>query len=75
MDVCPQNLLALVPVSWLAAELEGAEADGAVMLKDETSCIRCGLCAGRCPTQAVTMKRFEFYRECITVPLALAAVR
>ncbi len=74
VDICPQNLLALVPVSWIAGDLEGAEADGAVMLKDETSCIRCGLCAGRCPTQAVTMKRFEFYRECVTVPLALAAV-
>jgi len=38
------------------------------MLKDETTCIRCGLCASRCPTHAVTMKKFEFYRECVTVP-------
>jgi NADPH-dependent glutamate synthase beta subunit-like oxidoreductase len=41
---------------------------GGVMLKDETSCIRCGLCASRCPTHAVTMKKFEFYWECVTVP-------
>ena len=44
------------------------DALGGVMLKDETTCIRCGMCASRCPTQAVTMKRFAFYRECVTVP-------
>ncbi|MBZ5683465.1 MAG: FAD-dependent oxidoreductase [Acidobacteriia bacterium] len=44
------------------------DALGGVMLKDETSCIRCGLCASRCPTHAVTMKKFEFYWECVTVP-------
>jgi len=41
---------------------------GAVMLKDESTCIRCALCSSRCPTHAITMKRFEFYRECVTVP-------
>jgi formate dehydrogenase (NADP+) beta subunit len=28
------------------------------MVKDETRCIRCGLCAIRCPTGAITMERF-----------------
>jgi NADPH-dependent glutamate synthase beta subunit-like oxidoreductase/ferredoxin len=41
---------------------------GGVMLKDEATCIRCSLCATRCPTHAITMKKFEFYRECVTVP-------
>ncbi len=41
---------------------------GGVMLKDETTCIRCAMCASRCPTHAIMMKRFEFYRECVTVP-------
>jgi NAD-dependent dihydropyrimidine dehydrogenase PreA subunit len=45
------------------------DALGGVMLKDEATCIRCGLCASRCPTHAVTMKKFEFYRECVTVPV------
>jgi NADPH-dependent glutamate synthase beta subunit-like oxidoreductase len=41
---------------------------GGVMLKDETTCIRCTLCASRCPTHAITMKEFRFYTECVTVP-------
>ena len=44
------------------------DAMGGVMLKDEATCIRCALCASRCPTHAITMKKFEFYRECVTVP-------
>ena len=36
---------------------------GAVMLKDETACIRCSMCASRCPTHAFTMRRFVFRRE------------
>jgi formate dehydrogenase beta subunit len=40
---------------------------GAIMLKDESTCIRCGMCASRCPTQAIRMKQFDFYRECVTI--------
>ncbi len=39
---------------------------GAVMLKDETACIRCSMCATRCPTHAFTMRRFVFHRELTT---------
>ena len=31
------------------------------LLKDETACIRCGLCARRCPVGLITMQ--AFYRE------------
>lgn len=41
---------------------------GAVMMKDETTCIRCAMCASRCPTHAITMKQFDFHRECVSVP-------
>jgi NADPH-dependent glutamate synthase beta subunit-like oxidoreductase len=41
---------------------------GGLMMKDETTCIRCAMCASRCPTHAITMQRFDFYRECISIP-------
>lgn len=40
---------------------------GGLMLKDESTCIRCAMCASRCPTHAILMKRFEFSRECVTI--------
>ncbi|NLE77719.1 MAG: FAD-dependent oxidoreductase [Chloroflexi bacterium] len=33
---------------------------GTAMVKDETRCIRCGLCERRCPTKAITMEAFRF---------------
>ncbi len=47
------------------AALEPAELDalGGAMLKDETACIRCSMCASRCPTRAFTMQRYAFHRE------------
>jgi NADPH-dependent glutamate synthase beta subunit-like oxidoreductase len=68
VDVCPEYCLALVPVE--AIDLDPAEraaiedravANGfplAAMIKDDERCIRCGLCAIRCPTGAMTMERF-----------------
>jgi formate dehydrogenase major subunit len=38
-----------------------------VMIKDESRCIQCGLCAKRCPTGTITMEMYHressFYRE------------
>jgi formate hydrogenlyase subunit 6/NADH:ubiquinone oxidoreductase subunit I len=69
VDVCPEYCLALVPFDELElpeaekAELVArAEANGlplSAMLKDDDRCIRCGLCAVRCPTDAMTMERFQ----------------
>jgi NADPH-dependent glutamate synthase beta subunit-like oxidoreductase/ferredoxin len=42
----------------VAAEELGLIA-GAAMLKDETRCIRCGLCAGRCPVNVITMEAYS----------------
>jgi len=36
-------------------------AQGSVMVKDETVCIRCGLCAERCPVHTISMEAFEVF--------------
>jgi ferredoxin len=41
-------------------ELASGPLIGSVMVKDETRCIRCGLCALRCPVQEITMEAFHF---------------
>jgi len=48
-----------------ACDPEELDALGAAMLKDETACIRCSMCATRCPTHAFTMRRFTFHRELV----------
>ena len=69
VDVCPEFCLAIVPFESLelgeaekAALVERAAANGlplSAMIKDDDRCIRCGLCAVRCPTDAMTMERFQ----------------
>jgi len=70
-DVCPEKCLKFVPIEQVdmpeeqrqtALEQYGHDPDQpmTVLLKDDTACIRCGLCALRCPTEAMTMERFNF---------------
>ena len=40
---------------------ELSQGEGSVMVKDETICIRCGLCAERCPAHTITMEAFEVF--------------
>jgi NADPH-dependent glutamate synthase beta subunit-like oxidoreductase len=72
VDVCPMDCLKLVPMSQvsgddgLAALMEaGPESEATAMLFDPALCIRCGLCATRCPTEAVVMNQFEFQEHWI----------
>ena len=69
VDVCPTYCLKLVPVEeasgeglgQLAREFRKANAgELSAIIKDEERCIRCALCAERCPTDAITMERFLF---------------
>jgi NAD-dependent dihydropyrimidine dehydrogenase PreA subunit len=71
VDVCPEYCLRIVDVAALkgdatlaaavAARYGNSPTSGmaAAIIKDETACIRCGLCAARCPTHAITMERVE----------------
>lgn len=36
---------------------------GSAMVKDETICIRCGLCAERCPVNTISMEAFEVFDQ------------
>jgi NADPH-dependent glutamate synthase beta subunit-like oxidoreductase len=72
VDVCPTLCLKLVPLAAIVGDATldaaventlGAEADleeNSAILKDEDRCIRCALCAMRCPTDAITMERVTF---------------
>jgi formate dehydrogenase (NADP+) beta subunit len=73
VDICPEYCLKLVPLEQLdwddgtmarAKEFCGADEFEplSAMIKDDEKCIRCGLCAVRCPTDAMTMEIF-FYEE------------
>ncbi len=74
VDVCPENCLRLIDLvqasgdarydalieqryGMPAANLKLGQA-GAI-IKNEEKCIRCGLCADRCPTAAITMESLE----------------
>ncbi len=71
-DVCPQKCLKFVsiedvdiPEDQLNAafnhyQYKNNDEPLTVLLKDDTECIRCGLCALRCPTEAMTMEKFNF---------------
>lgn len=68
-DVCPESCYRLVDVGQirgderilriLQARFGNDRPPASAILKDETRCTRCGLCARRCPTRAITMELFE----------------
>jgi NADPH-dependent glutamate synthase beta subunit-like oxidoreductase/ferredoxin len=62
------GLLQVPPAEMEKIPSEELAALGGVLLKDESICIRCGLCAARCPSHAITMQRFNFRRECVNLP-------
>lgn len=74
VDVCPEYCLKLVPLEDLDIDPEAKQniLDSSnflpgetlsAMLKDDEKCIRCGLCAVRCPTEAMTMEVFHYEEQ------------
>ncbi len=67
VEICPEACLTLVPISQLqpGPDLDavraalGPDEEMGAIVKDEARCIRCGLCAERCPTGAITMESLE----------------
>ncbi len=74
IDICPEHCLRLVDLAQVrgderyesliqkrygraAADLPAGQASA--IIKNEDKCIRCGLCAQRCPTHAITMEALE----------------
>jgi formate dehydrogenase (NADP+) beta subunit len=74
VDICPENCIELAVLDRLDGGKEklsevGAAYDivitgetegitGSIMIKDEDRCIRCGLCAMRCPVACITMQEY-----------------
>jgi formate dehydrogenase beta subunit len=74
-DICPEDCIEIVPSASVrslppdARELAPILADGvragAILIKNDEVCIRCGLCAARCPAGTITMQSFHPREEAI----------
>ncbi|HSP95213.1 MAG TPA: FAD-dependent oxidoreductase [Thermoanaerobaculia bacterium] len=74
-DICPEDCIEILPVAlviepppevWeLAPILENGKRVGSIFIKDEETCIRCGLCARRCPVGTITMQSFHTKEDAV----------
>ncbi len=74
-DICPENCIEILPAAlvqgppheWLqlAPIIEAGRRVGSIFIKDEETCIRCGLCALRCPVGTITMQSFHTKEDAV----------
>jgi formate dehydrogenase beta subunit len=74
-DICPEDCIEILPLSLvrslppaareIAPVLVEGRRTGSVLIKDDEICIRCGLCAARCPAGTITMQSFHVREEAI----------
>lgn len=73
VDICPYNCIEVITIKHedfstnsrnllreqFKYDFEESDASSMVLIKNEDICIRCGLCAKRCPVGTITMQGFE----------------
>jgi NADPH-dependent glutamate synthase beta subunit-like oxidoreductase/NAD-dependent dihydropyrimidine dehydrogenase PreA subunit len=74
-DICPEDCIEIVPAAHvrslppaareLAPILIDGQRAGSILIKDEEICIRCGLCAARCPAGTITMQSFRTREDAV----------
>ena len=74
-DICPEDCIEIVPAALvrslppdareLAPVLVDGRREGSILIKNDEVCIRCGLCAARCPAGTITMQSFHAREEAI----------
>lgn len=74
-DICPEDCIEILPSALVRSMPEEArelapiliegERAGAILIKNDEICIRCGLCAARCPAGTITMQSFHAREEAI----------
>ena len=68
-DVCPVNIISLIP-----SQEMGDRPGGTALMLDEELCIRCALCIDRCPPMALSMGMWTGVGVPVGIPLTIGGL-
>jgi formate dehydrogenase beta subunit len=68
-DVCPVNIISLIPSQEI-----GDRPGGTALMLDEELCIRCALCIDRCPPMALSMGMWTGVGVPVGIPLTIGGL-